>query len=109
MSPTEVELATSVLVVGTGGAGLRAAIELSERGVDVIAVGKRRTMDSHTTLGTAGVSAALATVDADDTWQQHAVDTLRAGCALGDPRAVQIVTQGAPRGIAELERAGLRF
>jgi hypothetical protein len=55
---TEHQIATSVLVVGTGGAGLRAAIELAERGVDVLAVGKRPKADAHTTLAAGGINAA---------------------------------------------------
>jgi succinate dehydrogenase / fumarate reductase flavoprotein subunit len=107
--PPEEQLATSVLVVGTGGSGLRAAIEVAERGVGVLAVGKRRTFDAHTTLAAGGISAALATMDRQDTWQQHAADTLSASCLLADPRTVQIVTRAAARGIADLERYGVPF
>ncbi len=109
MSPSQHQIATSVLVVGTGGSGLRAAIELAEAGVDVLAVGKRPTLDAHTALAAGGINAALATTDPDDSWQQHAADTLREGYLLGDPRTVQIVTQNAALGIAELERYGMRF
>ena len=69
-------ISTSVLVIGTGGSGLRAAIELSERGVDVLAVGKRPKNDAHTSLAAGGINAALATMDAEDSWQQHAADTI---------------------------------
>ncbi|PCC39314.1 succinate dehydrogenase [Brachybacterium alimentarium] len=70
-------IATSVLVIGTGGAGLRAAIELAEQGVQVLAVGKRRAHDAHTSLAAGGINAALGTIDPEDSWQQHAADTLR--------------------------------
>src|SRR5215211_8724743 len=60
-------IATSVLVIGTGGSGLRAAIELAESGKDVLAVGKRPKVDAHTSLAAGGINAALATVDTDDT------------------------------------------
>jgi succinate dehydrogenase / fumarate reductase, flavoprotein subunit len=105
----EVQIATSVLVVGTGGAGLRAAIELAERRVDVFVIGKRRAADAHTSLAAGGINAALGTMDAKDTWRQHAADTLKEGQLLGDPRTVKIVTQGAAQGIADLERYGMRF
>jgi succinate dehydrogenase / fumarate reductase, flavoprotein subunit len=105
----EAQIATSVLVVGTGGSGLRAAIELAERRVDVIAVGKRPTADAHTSLAAGGINAALATMDSEDTWQQHAADTLKESYLLADPRVVQIVTEGAARGIADLERYGMSF
>lgn len=57
----ERRLATSVLVIGTGGAGLRAAIQLAERGTDVLLVGKRPSGDAHTTLAAGGINAALGT------------------------------------------------
>lgn len=76
MTNLEQQIATSVVVIGTGGSGLRAAIELAERGIDVLVVGKRPKTDAHTTLAAGGINAALATMDADDTWQQHAADTL---------------------------------
>ncbi|QIG42046.1 FAD-dependent oxidoreductase [Nocardioides anomalus] len=109
MSVREHRLATSVLVVGTGGAGLRAAIELAEAGVSVLALGKRPPTDAHTTLAAGGINAALATMDAADTWQQHAADTLREGYLLADPRAVEIVCRNAAEGIHDLERYGMRF
>ncbi|KOX20101.1 succinate dehydrogenase [Saccharothrix sp. NRRL B-16348] len=109
MNHTEHQIATSVLVIGTGGAGLRAAIELAERGVDVLAVGKRPKSDAHTTLAAGGINAALATMDPDDSWQQHAADTLKESYLLADPETVRIVTENAARGIADLERYGMPF
>jgi succinate dehydrogenase / fumarate reductase, flavoprotein subunit len=102
-------IATSVLVIGTGGSGLRAAIELAERGRDVLAVGKRPKADAHTALAAGGINAALATIDGEDTWQQHAADTLQESYLLANPRTVQVVTEGAPRAIEELERYGMPF
>ncbi|MEV7323102.1 FAD-binding protein [Streptomyces sp. NPDC093970] len=109
MPITEQRLATTVLVIGTGGAGLRAAIELAEAGVDVIAVGKRPKEDTHTSLAAGGINAALATMDPEDTWQQHAADTLKESYLLGDPRTAEIVTRGAALGIDDLERYGMNF
>ncbi|MET9109495.1 FAD-dependent oxidoreductase [Streptomyces zhihengii] len=106
---TERGLATSVLVIGTGGAGLRAAIELAEAGVSVLAVGKRRKDDAHTTLAAGGINAALATMDPEDSWQQHAADTIKESYFLAHPETVRIVTQGAARGIHDLERYGMTF
>ncbi|GAA2178424.1 FAD-binding protein [Leucobacter tardus] len=102
-------LATSVLVIGTGGAGLRASIELAERGVQVLAVGKRRAHDAHTTLAAGGINAALGTMDPEDTWQQHAADTLRESYFLADPAIVEVVARGAAQGIAELDAWGMPF
>ncbi|WP_166641410.1 FAD-dependent oxidoreductase [Amycolatopsis sp. SID8362] len=106
---TEQRIATSVLVIGTGGGGLRAAIELAERGVDVLAVGKRAKSDAHTTLAAGGINAALATMDPEDSWQQHAADTLKESYLLADPQTVRIVTENAARGIEDLERYGMPF
>ena len=102
-------IATSVLIIGTGGSGLRAAIELAERGVDVLVLGKRSKSDAHTALAAGGINAALATMDPRDTWQQHAADTLTESYLLADPRIVRIVTEGAARGIGDLERYGMPF
>ena len=105
----ERHLATNVLVIGTGGAGLRASIELAERGVQVLAVGKRRAHDAHTTLAAGGINAALGTMDPEDSWQQHAADTLRESYFLADPAIVEVVARGAAQGIEELERWGMPF
>ncbi|MGH8777217.1 MAG: L-aspartate oxidase [Jiangellaceae bacterium] len=108
-TPQERRLSTNVLVIGTGGAGLRAAIELTECGVDVLAVGKRRRQDAHTTLAAGGINAALGTLDPEDSWQQHAADTIKESYELADPRIVEIVARNAARGIEDLERWGMPF
>ncbi|WP_405216575.1 FAD-binding protein [Agrococcus sp. Ld7] len=102
-------MSTSVLVIGTGGAGLRASIELAERGVQVLAVGKRRKHDAHTTLAAGGMNAALGTMDPEDSWEQHAADTLRESYFLADPAIVETVARNAPRAIEELEAWGMPF
>lgn len=105
----ERQISTSVLVIGTGGSGLRAAIELAEAGTDVLAVGKRPRHDAHTALAAGGINAALGTMDAEDSWQQHAADTIKESYFLADPRTVQVVAEGAARGIEDLERYGMNF
>ena len=102
-------IATSVVVIGTGGAGLRAAIELRAQGVDVLAVGKRRKFDAHTTLAAGGINAALGTMDPEDSWQQHAADTIKESFDLADPRIVETMARNAPQGIHELEAWGMPF
>lgn len=109
MNPTERRLSTSVLVIGTGGSGLRAAIELAEEGTDVLVVGKRPKSDAHTSLAAGGINAALSTMDPDDSWQQHAADTLKESYLLATPETVQLVTSEAARGIEDLERYGMPF
>ncbi|GAA2044107.1 FAD-binding protein [Yaniella flava] len=98
-----------MLVIGTGGSGLRAAIELAEQGVDVLAVGKRPRNDAHTSLAAGGINAALGTMDAEDTWEQHAADTIKESYYLADPNTVEIVAKGAAEGITDLERFGMGF
>ena len=109
MPTRERQISTTVLVIGTGGSGLRAAIEVAEHGVDVLAVGKRPRTDAHTSLAAGGINAALGTMDADDTWQQHAADTIKESYFLANPHTVEVVTQGAERGIRDLERWGMDF
>jgi len=105
----ESKIATSVLVIGSGGAGLRAAIELSERGIDVLVVGKRNKTDAHTSLAAGGINAALATMDKEDSWQQHMADTILESYFLSNPITAEIVTKNAARGIDDLERWGMPF
>lgn len=109
MRHNEQQIATSVLVIGTGGSGLRTAIELAESGVDVVAVGKRPRHDAHTALAAGGINAALGTMDTEDSWQQHAADTIKESYYLADPQTVEIVTKGAAEGITDLERYGMGF
>jgi len=77
--------------------------------VQVLVVGKRRRDDAHTVLAAGGINAALATTDPEDTWQQHAADTLREGYFLSDPRTTELLAQDAPRAIDDLVRYGARF
>ncbi|MGA4538977.1 L-aspartate oxidase [Uniformispora flossi] len=109
MNGLERRLSTPVLVIGTGGAGLRAAIELAERGVGVLALGKRPKSDAHTTLAAGGINAALGTMDPQDSWQQHAADTIQESYLLAHPDVVRIVTENAARGIDDLVRYGMPF
>ncbi|XKH54364.1 FAD-binding protein [Citricoccus nitrophenolicus] len=105
----EHQISTTVLVIGTGGSGLRAAIEVAELGVDVLAVGKRQRQDAHTSLAAGGINAALGTMDAEDSWQQHAADTIKESYHLANPHTAEIVARGAERGIADLDRYGMAF
>ena len=99
----------NVLVIGSGAAGLRAAIAARHAGVDVVVVGKRNRLDAHTVLAAGGINAALGTVDPQDSWQQHFADTMREGYYLSDPRVVEIMTSEAPAAINELADWGCPF
>ncbi|MBW8699124.1 Fumarate reductase flavoprotein subunit [Streptomyces sp. MBT84] len=108
MSSLGHQLATSVLVVGTGGSGLRAAIEVAEAGVAVIAVAKDAADGVHTVMASGSIEWP-SVADTGDTWERHAADTLREGRLLADPRAAQIVAHHAVRGFHDAERYGVRL
>ncbi len=100
---------SNVLVIGSGGAGLSAAISAHEAGAEVIILGKRMRNDAHTALAAGGINAALGTVDPEDSWEQHFVDTYEEGYHLADPRTVELLVQEAPACIHELEEWGTPF
>ncbi|HKQ01083.1 MAG TPA: FAD-binding protein [Actinomycetes bacterium] len=99
----------NVLVIGTGAAGLRAAIAAHQAGSEVVVLGKRRRDDAHTVLAAGGINAALGTVDPQDSWQQHFGDTLREGYFLADPRVVELMATEAPAAVLELADWGAPF
>jgi succinate dehydrogenase / fumarate reductase, flavoprotein subunit len=99
----------NVLVIGTGAAGLRAAIAAHQAGSEVVVLGKRRRDDAHTVLAAGGINAALGTVDPQDSWQQHYADTLREGYFLADPRVVELLAREAPAAVLELADWGAPF
>jgi succinate dehydrogenase / fumarate reductase, flavoprotein subunit len=99
----------NVLVIGTGAAGLRAAIAAHQAGSEVVVVGKRRREDAHTVLAAGGINAALGSVDPQDSWQQHFGDTLREGYFLADPRMVELLAREAPAAVLELADWGAPF
>jgi succinate dehydrogenase / fumarate reductase flavoprotein subunit len=98
-----------VLVVGAGGAGLRAAIEAAHQGASVGLVCKSLLGKAHTVMAEGGVAAALAHVDAKDTWQIHFRDTMIGGKLLNNPRMAQLHAQEAPDRVRELEAWGAVF
>jgi len=97
---------SNVLVIGSGAAGLRAAIAANEAGTEVVVIGKRQRKDAHTVLAAGGINAALGTRDPEDSWQQHFADTFKEGYYLSDPRVVEIMAKEAPRAINELVEWG---
>ena len=108
--PTYDTVDVSVLVVGAGAAGARAAIELAERGVDdVLVLGKRGHGDAHTTWARGGINGALGTRDPEDDWTIHAADTLNEGHFLNDPRKVEVVAEQMPERLRELDAWGMDY
>lgn len=98
-----------VLVIGAGGAGLRAAIEASAQGVNVGLVCKSLLGKAHTVMAEGGVAAALANVDAQDDWKTHFMDTMKGGKMLNNWRMAQLHAQEAPERVKELEHWGAVF
>ncbi|MBX9668682.1 MAG: fumarate reductase/succinate dehydrogenase flavoprotein subunit [Candidatus Obscuribacterales bacterium] len=98
-----------VIVVGAGGAGLRAAIEVSAQGLSVGLVCKSLLGKAHTVMAEGGIAAALANVDPQDGWQTHFRDTMRGGKMLNNWRMAQLHAQEAPDRVRELERWGAVF
>jgi succinate dehydrogenase / fumarate reductase, flavoprotein subunit len=98
-----------VLIIGGGSAGLRAAIEAHDAGANVLLISKSRKGDPHTVLARGGINAALGTMDPEDNWMIHAVDTLREGEFLADYEKVEILCKRAPEAINELVNWGARF
>lgn len=103
-------LSTRVLIIGSGGAGLRCAIALAEAGIkDILIVGDRPLTDPHTVEARGGVNAALATMDSKDSPLIHAVDTMREGALLSNPALVETLTREAPQAIQDLIDWGAQF
>jgi len=98
-----------VLVIGAGGAGLRAAIEASASGVGVALVCKSLLGKAHTVMAEGGAAAALANTDERDNWQVHFADTMRGGQYLNDWRMAELHAKEAPDRIRELEAWGAVF
>ena len=98
-----------VLVIGAGGAGLRAAIEASAAGVRVGVVCKSLLGKAHTVMAEGGIAAALANVDDRDNWRVHFADTMRGGQYVNNWRMAQLHAQEAPARVRELEAWGALF
>src|SRR6059036_1134385 len=102
-------LTYDVLVIGAGGAGLRAAIEASAAGVRVALVCKSLLGKAHTVMAEGGIAAALAHMDPQDGWETHFKDTMKGGSFLNHWRMAQIHAQEAPDRVRELEQWGALF
>ena len=95
-----------VVVVGAGGAGLRAAIAASEEGADVAIVTKLHPVRSHTGAAEGGINAAIRE---GDSWEKHAYDTMKGSDYLGDAPAIETLTQDSPEETIQLEHWGMAF
>ena len=98
-----------VLIIGAGGAGLRAAIEALGQGATVGVVCKSLLGKAHTVMAEGGIAAAMANVDEADDWRTHFRDTMRGGKFLNNWRMAQIHAQESPERVRELEQWGALF
>src|SRR2546422_5666759 len=98
-----------VLIIGAGGAGLRAAIEASAAGVSVGLVCKSLLGKAHTVMAEGGIAAALANVDERDNWNVHFADTMRGGQYVNNWRMAELHAMEAPDRVRELEAWGAVF
>ena len=95
-----------VLIVGAGGAGLRAAVAAHEAGADVAMVTKLHPVRSHTGAAEGGINAALKE---EDDWKDHAYDTVKGSDYIGDQDAIETMTEEAPKEVINLENMGMAF
>src|SRR5512134_4012601 len=98
-----------VLVIGAGGAGLRAAIEAAGQGVSVGLICKSLLGKAHTVMAEGGVAASMANVDDRDSWQVHFADTMRGGQYVNNWRMAELHAREAPDRVRELEAWGALF
>jgi succinate dehydrogenase / fumarate reductase flavoprotein subunit len=98
-----------VLIIGAGGAGLRAAIEALAQGASVGVVCKSLLGKAHTVMAEGGIAAAMANVDTADNWKTHFRDTMRGGKFLNNWRMAQLHAQESPDRVRELEQWGALF
>jgi succinate dehydrogenase / fumarate reductase flavoprotein subunit len=98
-----------VLIIGAGGAGLRAAVEASSAGVKVAVISKSLLGKAHTVMAEGGIAAAMANVDDRDNWQVHFADTMRGGQYVNNWRMAELHAKEAPARVRELEAWGALF
>src|SRR5205823_4357866 len=97
-----------VIVVGAGGAGLRATLGLAESGLSTACISKLFPTRSHTVAAQGGISAALGNMGEDD-WRWHMYDTVKGSDWLGDQDAIELMCKEAPAAVIELEHYGVPF
>jgi len=98
-----------ILIIGAGGAGLRAAVSATQRGLSVGIVTKSLLGKAHTVMAEGGMAAALGNVDSDDSWRQHFIDTMRSGKFINNWRMAEIHAKESPDRVYELEQWGALF
>jgi succinate dehydrogenase / fumarate reductase flavoprotein subunit len=97
------------LIVGGGGSGLRAALQLSQSGFNTAVISKVFPTRSHTVSAQGGITCAIASTDPDDDWRWHMYDTVKGSDYIGDQDAIEYMCSEGPQAIFELDHMGLPF
>ncbi len=100
---------TDVLIIGAGGAGMRAAISAFDSGSSVTLLSKSLLGKAHTVMAEGGIAAALANVDSKDSWETHFADTMEEGVYISNYRMAELLAKEAPDRVRELEEYGALF
>ena len=102
-------LSYDAIVIGGGGAGMRAALQLTEAGIKTACVTKVFPTRSHTVSAQGGITCAIASADPDDDWRWHMYDTVKGSDYIGDQDAIEYMCSVGPQAVFELEHMGLPF
>src|SRR5210317_429715 len=102
-------LTFDAIVVGGGGAGMRAALQLAQSGLNTACVTKVFPTRSHTVSAQGGITCAIASADPNDDWRWHMYDTVKGSDYIGDQEAIEYMCSVGPEAIFELEHMGLPF
>ena len=97
------------VIVGGGGAGMRAALQLAQSGYKTAVISKVFPTRSHTVSAQGGITCAIASADPNDDWRWHMYDTVKGSDWLGDQDAIHYMCKEAPRTVIELEHYGVPF
>ena len=98
-----------VVIIGGGGSGLRASLEISKSGLDVAVISKVFPTRSHTVAAQGGITCAIASADPNDDWRWHMFDTVKGSDYIGDQDAIEYMCSEGPETVFELEHMGLPF
>jgi len=97
------------IVIGGGGSGMRAALQLTESGVNTACITKVFPTRSHTVSAQGGITCAIASADPNDDWRWHMYDTVKGSDYIADQDAVEYMCSVGPQAVFELEHMGLPF
>src|SRR3990167_6976517 len=97
------------IIIGAGGAGMRAALQLANTGLKVALISKVFPTRSHTVSAQGGITCALGNADPEDDWRWHMYDTVKGSDYLGDQDCIEYMCQAGPDAVYELEHMGLPF